>query len=102
MPKYPWFRMRKKTDPELPLRLPLTLGGFSNGEVFFPKTKFHRLVEKIVFERAAEGAKRHGIDRREFLASSMGLATCLAVMNEIQGCSSSGTTPGAPGDTKLV
>jgi uncharacterized protein len=102
MPKYPWFRMRKKTEPELPLRLPMTLGGVSNGEIFIPKTKFHRLVEKLTFERAEIGAKRHGIDRREFLASSMGFATCLAVMNEIEGCSSNGgTTNLAPGE-KLV
>lgn len=92
MPKYPWFRNRKKTQPELPLRLPMQLGGASNGEVFIPKTRYHRLVERIVFERAEDGAKRHGIDRREFLASSMGFALTLAVMNEVSGCGGSGTT----------
>ena len=38
-------------------------------------------------QRADEQARRLGIDRREFLASSMGMMTTLAVINQVSGCS---------------
>jgi predicted TIM-barrel fold metal-dependent hydrolase len=98
--KMPWLRKRKKTDPELPLQPPIHLGPFSNGEVFFEPGPQERLIRKLILEKAEEGAKRHGIDRREFLASSMGMATSLWAINLVTGCSSSdggGTSAGGGG-----
>ncbi len=49
------------------------------------------LMREEILRRAEKEARRHGMDRREFLASSMGMAVTLTVINEI-GCGSSGST----------
>jgi predicted TIM-barrel fold metal-dependent hydrolase len=87
--KMPWLRMRKKTDPELPLQPPIHLSPFSNGEVFFEPGPQEKLIRKLILEKAEEGARRHGIDRREFMASTMGMATSLWAVNLVTGCGSS-------------
>src|SRR5215831_12788236 len=87
MKRLPWFRLRKKTEPELPVEPPVWLGNRSNGEYFHQQTPREKLIRKLILERAEEGARRLGIDRREFLASSAGMATTLAVFNLV-GCSS--------------
>src|SRR6476619_3363180 len=56
-------------------------------------------------QRADEQARRLGVDRREFLASSMGLFTTLAVINQVSGCSGKngdGTTKMSPDDVKAM
>jgi len=92
MTKFPWLKPAKKTDPEIPPITPVRFGNWSNGEIFMPKTAKDELMEKTVLDRAEETSRRLGIDRREFLASSMGMATCLAVINQINGCSSDDST----------
>jgi hypothetical protein len=87
--KLPWLRRRKKTDAELPLKPPIHLSPFSNGEVFFTPGPAERRIRQLILEKAEAGAKRHGIDRREFLASSMGMATSLWAVNVVSGCGSS-------------
>jgi predicted TIM-barrel fold metal-dependent hydrolase len=87
--RLPWLRLRKKTAPELPLKAPIHLGPYSNGEVFFTPGPRERLIEQLIFEKAEAGARRHNIDRREFLASSMGMATSLWAVNMVMGCSGS-------------
>jgi hypothetical protein len=87
--KLPWLRRRRKTDVELPLKPPIHLSPFSNGEVFFTPGPAERRIRRLILEKAEAGAKRHGIDRREFLASSMGMATSLWAVNVVSGCSSS-------------
>jgi uncharacterized protein len=88
MKPYPWLRMRRKTDIELPVEPPIWLGNRSNGEYFHEQTPRERAMRKMILERADEGARRLGVDRRQFLASSAGMATTLAVFN-LFGCGSS-------------
>jgi hypothetical protein len=93
--KLPWLRRRKKTDTELPLQPPIHLSAFSNGEVFFTPGPKERQIRQLILEKAEAGAKRHGVDRREFLASSMGMATSLWAVNMVTGCASN--ADGSPG-----
>lgn len=92
--EYKWLKLRKKTEPELPLEPPIWFGNKSNGEYFRPQTRREALMREEVLRRAEKEAPRHGMDRREFLASSMGMAVTLTVINEM-GCGSSGGKTGA-------
>jgi hypothetical protein len=85
--RVPWFRKLKKTDPEPPLRLPIAAGAVSNGEGWWPDSARKRLIRKLVLEKAEEISRKEGIDRREFLMSSCGMATTLYMMNVVNGCS---------------
>src|SRR5579872_1991792 len=93
MKPYPWLRLLRKTDPEMPLEPPIWLGSISNGEYFREQTPRLRRMRQMILERADAGARRLGIDRRQFLASSVGMATTLSVFN-LFGCGSSGSAPG--------
>jgi predicted TIM-barrel fold metal-dependent hydrolase len=94
--KFPWLKLRKKTEPELPLEPPIWMGNHSNGEYFHHQTPREKFMREEIIRRSEKEAKRHGMDRRAFLASSMGMATSLAVINEF-GCNSSDNkTPGQP------
>ncbi len=93
MAKFPWLKLRKKTQPELPLEPPVWMGNHSNGEYFHPQTKKEAAMRKEILRRADDRSRKLGIDRREFLASSMGMFTTMAVINQM-GCSS--TSDGAP------
>jgi predicted TIM-barrel fold metal-dependent hydrolase len=75
--RLPWLRSRKKTDPEVPLRLPIACG---------PDSARTRLIRKLVNEKAEEVSRREGIDRREFMASACGMATTLYMINLVNGC----------------
>lgn len=87
MKRYPWLKLLKKSRPEPELEPPIWLGDHSNGEYYHRQTPRDRLIRKLILERADEGARKHGIERRQFLASSMGMATSLAVINYVAGCS---------------
>jgi uncharacterized protein len=82
---FPWLTRRRKSTPELPLEPPLPLGSRSNGEYFHQQTDHERRIRDLVLRRADEQAQRHGIDRRQFLASSMGMATSLWAINACSG-----------------
>src|SRR5689334_9656633 len=98
MKVFPWLKMRKKTERELPYEPPIWFGPKSNGEFFTPQTEHDRKVRKLVLERAARNADRIGVDRRQFLASAMGMATTLLVINETTaGCSSSSSDKAGAG-----
>jgi predicted TIM-barrel fold metal-dependent hydrolase len=86
-PKFPWLKLRKKTDPETPLEPPIWLGDHSNGEYFHVQTPREAAMKKEILRRADESSRRLGMGRREFLASSMGVFTTFAVINQF-GCSS--------------
>jgi hypothetical protein len=88
---FPWLKMRKKTDPELPYQPPIWFGPMSNGEFFTPQTRRQRIIQKLALEKAAENANKLGMDRRNFLASAMGMTTTLWAINQVTGCSSSST-----------
>ena len=87
--KFPWLTRRKKTDPELPLEPPLWMGTCSNGEYFHYQTAYQKKLRDLVLRKADDNARRLGMDRREFLASAMGMATTLWCINLVSGCSSS-------------
>lgn len=87
--KYRWQNLGKKTDPEQPLRAPLWLGNHSNGEYFHTQTKREKLIEEEVLKRADSQSRYLGMDRREFLSSSMGMVTTMAVINQLGACASS-------------
>jgi predicted TIM-barrel fold metal-dependent hydrolase len=91
--KFPWLKLRKKTEPEVPLEPPMWFGNQSNGEYFKYQTPREALMRAEILRRAEKEAPRHGMDRREFLASSMGVAVTLTVINEM-GCGTSGASPG--------
>jgi len=87
--RFPWLKMRRKTDPELPLEPPIMLGNKSNGEFFWEETSRERKMRDMILRIAAEEAPRRGMERREFLASALGMATSLYVINLASGCGSS-------------
>lgn len=92
--KFPWLRARKRSDPELPLEPPLWMGDLSNGEYFHSQTPYERKLRRLVLETADENARRLGVDRREFLASAMGMATTLLCIGFASGCSDDSSTGG--------
>ena len=97
MSRVPWLRMRKKTAPEPVEHPPIRLGAFSNGEYFHEQTPLERKIEREILAQASDKARRLGMERREFLASAMGMATSLSVLN-LAGTSGSerSGTPAAP------
>ncbi len=96
--KYPWLKLGKKTDPEVPYESPVWFGNHSNGEYFHPQTPQEARMREEILRRGDEEARRQGMDRRAFLASSMGMAVAMTVINEA-GCgnSSSNAQPMAGG-----
>lgn len=93
--RLPWLRNRRRTDPELPIKPPLQLGALSNGEIFRADTPLSERARQLILDEAEAGARRLGIDRREFLASSMGMATSLWVLNLANGCAGNPGQAGA-------
>ncbi|MFT3921780.1 MAG: amidohydrolase family protein [Myxococcales bacterium] len=100
--RLPWIRDRKRTAPEIQAKVPLQIGALSNGEIFRGETRQSRMAQRIIFELAERGAKRLDLDRREFLASSMGMASSLYALNMMSACASDDGQPrpdgGFPGD----
>lgn len=100
MKRFPWLTMRKKTAPELPYEPPIWFGNKSNGEYFQAATPRDRAIRKLVLEKCADNARRIGMDRRQFLASAMGMTTSLWVLNYVTACSSSNTPAPSGGGGK--
>jgi|SRR5579863_5046370 len=50
-----------------------------------PQTKAQKQVEHLIGELAEEKSKKLGMDRRAFMASTMGLATCFVAANKVYG-----------------
>ena len=72
-----WLRDRKKgVDTAMPTQV------VSNEEFIpRPQNKQQRQVEDLIMRMSEEKSRRLGIDRRAFMASSMGMATiCVAVL----------------------
>ena len=66
--------------------LPIPTQMVSNGEYMpHPQTEKQKRVEARINELADEGAKRLGMTRRQFLASSGGMAASFLAMNEVFG-----------------
>ncbi len=81
MGKFEWLKRLKKSAREPKPRPPILIGGHSNGETFQPLGRRERELERTILQRADEKARRLGLERREFLASTMGMATTLAIVN---------------------
>ena len=76
----------RRADDADPLGSPVPTRVVSNGEYFpMPQTLQQKQVEARIAELAGETAKRLGMSRRRFLASSAGMATAFVAMNEIYG-----------------
>jgi predicted TIM-barrel fold metal-dependent hydrolase len=101
MARFPWLRLGKKTDPEAPLEPPIWFGDHSNGEYFHRQTPREARMRHEILRRADEQARYLGMDRREFLASSMGMAVTLAVINQA-GCGDDDGGGGGSGDGPFV
>ncbi len=58
-----------------------------SNEEFIPRrqTEDQKQVEHLIGEMAAEKSKKLGLDRRAFMASSMGMATCFLASNKVYG-----------------
>jgi hypothetical protein len=82
-----WIKARKKTDPELPYEPPFWFGDHSNGETYHKATPRETLMRELILKRGAEEARRHGMDRREFMASGLGVTLSMSIMNLVNGCS---------------
>ncbi len=83
------------SDEELKRTLPAEIGSFrspvptqivSNGEFNpLPQTREQQQVEARIKALAGELGRRHGMSRRQFLASSAGMAAAFLAMNEVFG-----------------
>ena len=76
-----FVRDRKKgVDSPVPTQL------VSNEELIPRRqTDKQKNVEHLIGEMSAERSRRLGVDRRRFMASSMGLATCFLASNQVYG-----------------
>ncbi|HEY6330854.1 MAG TPA: hypothetical protein VI756_16100, partial [Blastocatellia bacterium] len=50
-----------------------------------PQTERQKKVEYLIGEMAEQKSKKLGVDRRTFMASSLGLATCFLASNKVYG-----------------
>jgi predicted TIM-barrel fold metal-dependent hydrolase len=80
-----WIRkalrdMKKGVDSPMPTQV------VSNEEFTpRPQTPQQKKVEHLIGEMADERSKKLGLDRRTFMASAMGLATCFLAQNRVYG-----------------
>ncbi|MCA9582032.1 MAG: amidohydrolase family protein [Myxococcales bacterium] len=77
----------RKSAPEPIVEPPIYLGNHSNGEYFHFQTEEERRMREHILREADDLARRHGMDRRSFLASSMGMTLSLSAVNLVSGCS---------------
>ncbi len=71
---------RKNVDSPVPTQV------VSNEEFIpRPQNESQKKVEYLTGEMAETRARRLGLDRRTFMRTSMGMATCFAAMNEVYG-----------------
>jgi len=78
----------KQVDPadEAAFRSPIPTQVVSNGEYNpIPQTEDQAKVEGLIKGMGDYQAKRHGTDRRSFLATSAGMATAFLAMNKVFG-----------------
>jgi hypothetical protein len=71
---------RKGVDSPMPTQV-------VSNEEFIPRRQNERQkqVEHLIGEMAEKNSKKVGLDRRAFMASSMGLATCFLASNKVYG-----------------
>jgi predicted TIM-barrel fold metal-dependent hydrolase len=80
-----WIR-KKQRDVNKGVDSPMPTQVVSNEEFIpRPQNEQQKKVEHLIGEMADANSKRLGIDRRVFMASSMGLATCFLASNKVYG-----------------
>jgi predicted TIM-barrel fold metal-dependent hydrolase len=80
-----WIR-KKQRDMKKGVDSPMPTQVVSNEEFIpRPQTPRQKQVEQLIGEMADTNSKRLGMDRRKFMASSMGLATCFLASNKVYG-----------------
>lgn len=84
--KFRWITQRKRSEPEVEFETPVWLGNKSNGEFFHFQSERERKMREEILRRSDDNARKLGMDRREFMASSMGMLTTLSVFNMAAGC----------------
>ena len=71
---------------EAAFRFPIPTQVVFNGEYYpMPQTEDQRKVEGLIKEMGDYQAKRHGMNRRKFLATSASMATAFLAMNKVFG-----------------
>jgi predicted TIM-barrel fold metal-dependent hydrolase len=86
-----WFSEEDLTklepaDHADPLRSPIPTQMVSNGEYLpYPQTEKQKKVEARMVELADRASRKLGISRRQFLASSGGMAAAFVAMNDVFG-----------------
>lgn len=71
---------KKGVDSPMPTQL------VSNEEMIPRRqTENQKKVEHLIGEMAEQKSKKLGVDRRKFMSSTMGLATCFSAMNKVYG-----------------
>jgi uncharacterized protein len=80
-----WIRKGQR-DINKGVDSPMPTQAVSNEE-FIPRrqTKQQRQVEQLIGQMSDERSKKLGMDRRTFMASAMGLATCFLASNKVFG-----------------
>ncbi|HET8938225.1 MAG TPA: amidohydrolase family protein [Polyangiales bacterium] len=94
MKKPSWINRLKKTAPELPYQPPIWLGDHSNGENYHEITPEERRMRELILREGAERARYYGMERREFMASGLGIAFSMSVINLVNGCSEGSAATG--------
>lgn len=84
--KFRWITKRKRSQPEAEYETPVWLDNKSNGEFFHFQTDRELKMRDEILRRCDDNARKLGMDRREFIASSMGMLTTLSVFNMAAGC----------------
>ena len=75
-----------RADTSEPLRSPIPTRMVSNGEYMpIPQTEQQKRVEARLDELSEAASRKLGVSRRQFLASSGGMAAALLAMNEVFG-----------------
>ncbi len=75
-----------RADVAEPFRSPIPTRMISNGEYMpVPQTDKQKRVEARIEELSIDASKRLGMDRRQFLRSSGGMAAAMLAMNEVFG-----------------
>jgi predicted TIM-barrel fold metal-dependent hydrolase len=80
-----WIRKRDR-DRQAGVDSPMPTQVVSNGEfVPRPQSERQKQVEALIGEMGTARAKKLGMDRRSFMGTAMGLATCFLAQNRVYG-----------------
>jgi uncharacterized protein len=72
----------RKSEPDVPVRLPLKLDPVSNGEVLPGLNPRVRAAQVMALQEAERLSRRLGLSRRAFLGSTAGMAAAMLAVNK--------------------